>query len=413
MEIRGFLLEHQVEEGVDFGHTKPLQSKTAAEGVQPNNLVTEIATILRQEVDRQGTITFARFMEIALYCPKLGYYEQADRVGRQGDFYTSVSVGAVFGELLSFQFSKWLQESSCYPDDLSIVEAGAHDGQLAIDVLTNLRRSDTSAFKRIRYYLIEPSETRQIWQRKTLADFADQVRWVRGISEIPPRSLNGIIFSNELLDAFPVHRLAWNAQRRLWFEWGVGWVNGDFVWQAMHSERDFRSEIASAGFDLSPDLEAVLPDGFIVELCPSAAAWWRQASEVLAAGHLMAIDYGFGAEELMRPERHSGTLRAYSHHRLTSNVLSSPGEQDLTAHVNFTPIIKAGERAGLKTLAYSSQERFLTPIVMELFRSVEGGGAPLTAKTSQLKALIEPSQFGHSFRVLVQHRGREPLFVKP
>src|SRR5688572_18648672 len=133
---------------------------------------TAIQRLIREEIRANGPISFTRFMEIALYCPNLGYYERPDsRIGKGGDYYTSVSVGPLFGELLAFQFAKWLE---VLPGSVQLVEAGAHDGQLAHDILSAL---PAPLIARLEYWIIEPSQNRQKWQKQTLNEFAGKVRW--------------------------------------------------------------------------------------------------------------------------------------------------------------------------------------------------------------------------------------------
>ena len=201
-------------------------SKCVADPLGPQHEVTGIPTLLRQEVEQRGVISFARFMEIALYCPKIGYYESgAGQVGRRGDFYTSVSVGPVFGELLARQFAEWLEALG--PGPLHLVEAGAHDGQLALDILNGLAAHRPALLGRIAYWLIEPSVDRQNRQRLKLENFSGCVEWFSGWDAVPRDGARGVLFSNELLDAFPVHRVRWEAVERRWVEWGVGWETKD------------------------------------------------------------------------------------------------------------------------------------------------------------------------------------------
>jgi SAM-dependent MidA family methyltransferase len=168
-------------------------------------------------------------MELALYCPQLGFYElKSDSVGRRGDFYTSVSTGSLFGELLAFQFAEWLEELATADCRLAIAEAGAHDGKLAADTLRWLREQRPQTFAQLDYVIHEPSVTRRAWQAETLREFTDHVRWLDSSkSETRNQKLTGIFFSNELFDAFPVHRLGWDAREQKWFEWGVA-CDGDF-----------------------------------------------------------------------------------------------------------------------------------------------------------------------------------------
>lgn len=373
-----------------------------------------LSEIICREIAERGDLSFARFMELALYCPKHGYYEtKKDNPGRRGDFYTSVGVGEVFGQLLAFQFSAWLGELLKARPAVQIVEAGAHDGQLAGDILGWLRLNRPELYGQIEYWLIEPSVRRQAWQKETLREFSPRVRWSANFDElkrdIQTAKCTGVVFSNELLDAMPVHRFGWHAAEGTWFEWGVSVENGRFVW------RRLPVHFSSAIFHppASPELLAVLPDGYTIETCPAAVSWWGEAAGVLERGKLMTIDYGLTADELFTPGRNRGTLRAYFRHQASEDVLANAGEQDLTAHVNFSGLQAAGESAGLKTEGVSTQSQFLTQIFERTLREKssgepagsehsEGGWTP--ARARQFQTLTHPEHLGRAFRVLVQSR---------
>jgi SAM-dependent MidA family methyltransferase len=368
--------------------------------------------IIARETRQNRVISFARFMELALYCPVYGYYEkEKDNVGKRGDFFTSVSVGTVFGELLAFQFSTWLEELSSYDNRLQLVEAGAHNGQLAKDILTWLREKRTTLFKNVEYSIMEPSQRRREQQEELLREFAGKVHWAADWSALrgtggdkartpDPAGIYGIIFSNELLDAMPVHRFGWDAARREWFEWGVSLEAEEFVWARSNGQLSSRHAPTLPG-----ELLNVLPDEFTMEICPAAETWWRDAGMNLAQGKLLTIDYGFGAEELFRPERRNGSLRSYHRHLSASNVLANPGEQDITAHVNFGAIQAAGESRGLKTMLWSTQEEFLTRIAAQAAKHPETFSEWTPTRTRQFQTLTHPEHLGRSFRVLVQSRG--------
>jgi SAM-dependent MidA family methyltransferase len=389
----------------------------------------EVAEKIASEIARAGAIPFARFMELALYCPECGYYEkEEDTIGRRGDYYTSVSVGGLFGELLAFQFAQWLEappppknqaDVSIYRDDdrPRIVEAGAHDGRLAGDILGWLRQHRPSLLERLEYCLVEPSLRRQQRQRANLSSYEPNVRWVPDLSalalapqapapgsthasRIPHQVPRSIIFANELLDAFPVHRLAWDAPRRQWFEWGVCVRDARFAWTRMPDHAAPPSLLRF--FDLPTDLLAVLPDGFVLEVCPEAEAWWRQAARLLGPGKLLTLDYGTG--EALAPEKSSGTLRAYYRHRLIDDVLDRPGDQDLTAHVNFRALINAGEAEGLRTESFISQEQFLTRIAAQLWAANADAAQWPPHYKRQFQTLTHPQLLGGTFRALVQSR---------
>jgi SAM-dependent MidA family methyltransferase len=362
--------------------------------------VRDLTARIAEEIrDAGGTIPFARFMERALYEPDLGYYECGrNAIGRRGDFFTSVSVGSLFSELLAFHLTERLTALPRFraPEyRFQIVEAGAHDGRLARDILTFLLEARPELARRIAYWLVEPSANRRQWQQETLAGWADAVRWFGSLDELPP--VNGLILSNELLDAFPVHRLGWDAGAQRWFEWGVGMGHGAFVWQRL-------SRPTVAVPDLPAELLAVLPDGFATEACPAAGAWWRRAAARLETGWLLTADYGLETPEFFLPQRAQGTLRAYAQHRRSDHLLAEPGSQDLTAQVNFTAIQDAGTAAGLSTEFFGSQRRFLTGI----FAGTQRPGAPFPAWTSarvrQFQTLTHPEHLGRAFSVLVQYR---------
>ena len=338
-----------------------------------------VEQVIRQEILAHGSISFARFMERALYCPKIGYYERSAKpVGRGGDFYTSVSVGPLFGELIAVQFADWGGESPV------IVEAGAHNGQLARDIL--------SASPAVQYWIVEPSDTRRQWQRAKLEIFADRVTWFASLEEMP--DVSGILFCNELLDALPFHVLRWH--KGAWSERKVALAGEQFVWRDEILDRDLGQPT------VSPDLAAVLPEGFQIEVSPAATHWWQLAASKLRAGKLVTFDYGGEAEELLSPRHSRGTLRGYRAHRIETDVFANPGEQDITAHVNFSDIRRAGERAGLKTEFFGSQEKFLAGLVPKL-------SDWNSERVRQYQTLTHPDHLGRAFKVLVQSRGANPL----
>jgi SAM-dependent MidA family methyltransferase len=359
--------------------------------------MTPLALQIQHEIACNGSISFARFMEMALYAPGLGYYERQREIGRHGDFYTSVSVGPLFGELLAFQFAQWL-EQDVVSDRWQIVEAGAHQGALAGDILHWLRRWRPDLLGRLEYWLVEPSPARRAWQEHTLQDWLPVIKWASDVSEAGSEPASRIIFCNEFLDAMPVHRLAWNARK--WEECRVACEDGAFVWQRAAPA----PELAEALPAIGPDLAAVLPDGYVIEHSPSAIAWWKKAAATLAHGKLLTIDYGMTRQEEFRPERTSGTLRTFSRHHAGLNILDNPGQCDLTAHVNFPAIESAGRAAGLVTEGLMEQGKFLTQILIQT-EAAPGGFEDWTpARTRQFQTLTHPDHLGRAFRVLIQSR---------
>jgi len=362
-----------------------------------NPHVTALAESIKAEIRERGVLSFARFMERALYAPGQGYYERGrGAVGRAGDFYTSVSTGPLFGELLAFQFAAWLAELPAAGGKRALVEAGAHDGRLAADILGWLRRARPDLLAGLEYILVEPSDSRREWQGETLKDFAGLVRWVDSPAALQADPVTGIFFSNELLDAFPVRRYGWDAAGKQWFEWGVTVSAGELAWTKLPGAPRVRP---------AAELEAVLPDGYVVEDTPAAEAWWQSAAGALRQGKLLAIDYGLTAPEVYSPARVQGTLRSYSKHRSGTDLLADPGGQDLTAQVHFSAVQAAGEAAGLVTEAFTTQPRFLTRIMAATQGDV-GFGAWDAARARQFQTLTHPEHLGRAFRVLVQKRGK-------
>jgi SAM-dependent MidA family methyltransferase len=356
---------------------------------------------IQDEIRRDGPISFARFMELALYAPGLGYYEKQQAIGRRGDFFTSVSVGPLFGELLGFQFAQWLEEGAP-SGPCQIIETGAHDGTLAGDILGWMQQWRPGLFARLEYCVVEPSPPRRQWQELTLRQWLPKIKWLAGVAETAPTPARRILFCNELLDAMPTHRLAWNAAVKKWEECRVACANGRFVWQSPPLP-----EWTGDAPVMTPELAAVLPPGFVVEHCPAAAAWWKKAAASLSSGggKLLTLDYGLTGGERFMPERTRGTLRTFSRHHAGSDLLDDPGGCDITAHVDFSALEAAGRAAGLTTETMVSQEQFLTRI---LAQTETGGFAAWTgARTRQFQTLTHPSHLGRAFRVLIQSKKAE------
>jgi SAM-dependent MidA family methyltransferase len=364
--------------------------------------MSEIRRILRREIAECGAIPFARFMELALYCPDYGFYEkEADTIGRGGHFFTSVSVGPVFGQLLARDFTaritRWEADAS-----IQIAEQGAHDGRLALDLLDWLRDHRPDIYDRIRYCIIEGSGRRRDWQSQTLSKHQARICWVwdvRGLATgLDSLAMPLILFANELLDAFPVHRMGWSRKDAGWFEWGVGLGAGDvFTWVAL-------PQPSRETLPLLPDPSQAssLPDGYIIEVSPSAARWWGETAAAVAGrkhGFLMTIDYGLTREDRLLPERTSGTLRAYRNHRASTAVLEDPGGQDITAHVDFTLLQREGERAGLATEDMLPQGRHLARVAAASPEITAGWDA---ADIRQFQTLTRPEHLGAVFKVLGQ-----------
>jgi SAM-dependent MidA family methyltransferase len=354
---------------------------------------------IQEEIRLCGPISFARFMELALYAPGLGYYEHRREIGRGGDFFTSVSVGPLFGQLLAFQFVQWM-DTDCPAGGIQFIEAGPHNGMLAADILDWISRHRPDLFERLKYCLLDTSSVRRAWQEETLRSWLPKVRWLPRMETCGGKQVSGIIFSNEFLDALPVHRLAWSANRRQWQEGYVAVEDETFAWVWRPPTAALTEHLPQ----MSEELAEVLPDGFTLDICPAAAAWWSAAAASLRRGKLLTIDYGLTDGEWFHPKRAHGTLRAFTRHHTHADLLSQPGEQDLTAHVNFSALMEAGQAIGLRTESLAPQSKFLTEILIRT-RLVPGTFALWNEKqTRQFQTLVHPEHLGNKFQVLVQAR---------
>ncbi len=385
--------------------------------------MSKIVEKLRSEIGDSGVISFARFMELALYCPVYGYYEkEEDTIGCRGDFYTSASVGPLFGALLGAQFSQWLDRLLQFRQSLGgsngsqpvvIIEVGAHRGEICRDVLNWMREHRPDRYDSLHYWILEPSARRRAWQEHNLVQHLGKVIWFGDFQSCPQIPIYGVIFANELLDALPVHRLGWDARAKSWFEWGVTLECGEFIWARMEGGGKGQSVLEGLGNtpatrflrELPPEVVVALPDGYSLEVSPAACLVWEQAARLLSRGWLMTFDYGYELHQALAPERSSGTLRGYRRHQQVKSILASPGEQDITAHVNFGAIQAVGELAGLRTEVFASQEQFLTRIAARVW----DGSVPFPAwtdrTTREFRTLTHPAQLGRSFSVLVQVKG--------
>jgi len=361
---------------------------------------------IRAEIAAQGgRITFARFMDLALYHPEWGYYHAAQRrPGRPGDFLTAPEAHPFFGITLARQVAEcW--ERLGQPDQFVVREYGPGIGGLAWDIIGGLRQENPACLTALSYELVERNPQRM---SEALAAFRDEglgdlVRAIdpEKIAALPP--MTGVILANEVADAFPVHRLTWqNGALR------EGWV----VW----ADEGFAEEVA----ELSPPALAAEPasmlrahgialqEGDRIEISPGAAAWFAEAAARLERGYVIVIDYGYPAEHLYQAHRLEGTVRAYRAHTVTDDPFAHVGEQDLTAHVDFTALREAGEAAGLTFAGQTNQAAFLTSLDMGNLM-VSLGQDPETTMEEYLAAqaavlrLIDPGGLGR-FGVLLMAR---------
>jgi SAM-dependent MidA family methyltransferase len=335
--------------------------------------------ILREQLLAAGPQPFVRVMEQALYHPEHGYYGPGPRrIGRQGDFFTSVSVGPLFGRLLAMQaVQEWQKLGE--PEDFTIFEQGAHDGQLAEDVLTALEDHP------LRYLIVEPNPRYREAQARRLGG---RVQWAGSLAELQTGPQHGFFLCNELPDAFPVHLVRWNGER-----WRELYVDAAF----QLGEGDFSlPEVAMEVETLPTDLQT----GHTLEINLAMLAWIRELAQAVFRGAIFIADYGLDAEEFFDDSRASGTIRRYWQHQMDGRVLENLGECDLTTHINFTRLMEEATRQGLKQREYDLQGRLLGRMALPWLKSLEGQGMD-AATMRQFQSLTHPAFLGRSFRCLV------------
>jgi SAM-dependent MidA family methyltransferase len=353
-----------------------------------------LASILRRRIVSEGPLSFAGFMAEALYHPEYGYYACGVRqVGRGGDFFTSVSVGPLFGELLARRFLReW--SGSGEPARWRIIECGAHDGTLAADVLAALKHLSPAAFEALEYIIAEPLPPLRHAQAEKLHSFAERVRHFADIDELAADPLPGIAFGNEVLDALPCHLVEWRDGR--WHERRVVLDEADgFIWQTAEiSDPRLLAGLAPLG--------DVFPEGYRSEVRTGYHDFLAPLARALSSGLMLWLDYGFERAEYYHPGRREGTLRTFFRHRAGDDPLVSPGEADISAHVDFTAVAEAAQALGWQQAAMRNQGAWLTETARDWLLEMEG--RPQAAALRQFQTLTHPAQLGGSFHALELRR---------
>jgi SAM-dependent MidA family methyltransferase len=349
-----------------------------------------------EEIQRNGPMPFSRYMELCLYEPGLGFYERGEEIfGKAGDFYTSSDVHAVFGRLLARQFEEmWRALGS--PPRVEIIELGPGRGLFARDVLDWSRQKFPEFFRALHYRLVERSAALRSRLAERLKESIAEGKASIAEDLAAPTAENVILFANEFLDALPVEVIGDHGLLQLALRDGTLTETFTPVTREVQEYLDRYSVIPEAGERVEAGLAAM--------------EWMRRLATAVSRGFVVLVDYGYRREELVAG-RHRGTVVAARQHQLSRNPYEAPGEQDITAHVNFTAVAAAGEAAGLKTLGLVTQSQFLMGIgeANQFADAFEECCPPLPedqAKVSlQLKHLVTPAGMGENFQVLLMGRG--------
>jgi len=351
---------------------------------------------IRVEITAAGdALSFARFMDLALYAPGLGYYRAgARKFGPDGDFVTAPELSPLFSRCLARQCRQILEALG----GGMLLELGAGTGVMAADLLRELRALDALPE---RYAILELSGELRQRQHQTLAErtpeLLDRVVW---LDALPDPGLRGVVLGNEVLDALPVERFRVTeaGPRRLavsWSETGLDWVEGD---------EDPEVTVAVAGIEQA--LGWPLPLGYVSEYVPHLDAWLRAIAGTLAAGALLFVDYGYPRRDYYHPERAAGTLLCHYRHRVHDDPLILPGLQDITASVDFTAVADAALAAGLEVAGYTAQNYFLFGCgLMELLAEADPADTlRYLEQTRQVKLLTLPGEMGERFQAIALTR---------
>jgi SAM-dependent MidA family methyltransferase len=364
--------------------------------------ITESAPLvaeLRRRIARAGAISFREFMEAALYHPLHGYYRTNTAVtSRGGDYVTSPEVHPVFGALVARQLAE-LWELMDRPAPFRVVEAGAGRGLLARDVIGAMERTRPDLSGAIAYTIVEPAPVLERAQRITLAEasLADaSVEWMSAM----PSAIEGVVLTNELLDAFPVHRVA----RR-----GDDLLEVFVTYDGSHFVEELRPPPTPAIHDYFLALGLLPGEGCYAEVNLAARAWIGDVARRLDRGYVLTFDYGYEADALYAPWRKDGTLLCCYRQSMSSDPYQRIGKQDITSSIDFTTLRRAGEEAGLRTLAYTDQSGFLvrmgisegvTAVAHERPQELE----EYFARRNVVMELIDPAGLGR-IKVLLQGKG--------
>lgn len=362
----------------------------------------ELRAVILGRIGEKGRITFAEYMRACLYEPGLGYYTSPGRkIGKAGDFYTSIDVHRVFGRLIAREISR-MWETMASPAHFDIVEAGAGNGRLGRDILDAVAEINPALYGLLTYRLIEMEPSLEDIQRDTLACHGEKAAWNTPTDLAEGRvPFSGCLLSNELIDSFPAHlvEMTPGGLREVYVT-----ACGDEFAETLDapSTPELEGHLNRLGIRLFPGQRA--------EISLAAPIWLAGVARALTRGFVMTIDYGYTAAELYAPHRKNGTLLCYFRHRLEESPYIRVGLQDMTCHVDFTTLITRGEELGLTTVWFGEQYRFLMGAgMLEEMMTLDAGAVSEEERLKNrlaLKKLILPEGgMGDTFKVLVQAKG--------
>jgi SAM-dependent MidA family methyltransferase len=346
------------------------------------------------------SISFSEFMDFALYDPVTGYYSRSPKIGRKGDFFTSVSVGSSFGQMLAYQVLEvWMALD--YPVPFHLIEQGAHEGALIGNVLEELKLLSLDCFTAVHTVLVEPLATLKALQSEKMKALEVPFQHFKNWEEVPAESLTGFFYSNELLDSFPVDLVTF--QKGEWFEKRVAKesLSEGYQWVL---EKIGREDRLFQELGKIPKIE-----GYTTEIHRNMERWMESVLRGIKKGVILIVDYGYPESLYYLPERTFGTLQTYREHEKSDNPLIHVGEQDITAHVNFTLPYQSAIQGGGSFIGYTDQGRYLTMMgekwLCDISMTHPARSSVFQKKVREFKTLTHPEMMGSRFQVLGLGKG--------
>jgi len=348
-----------------------------------------LSDIIIEKIRNRGPISFHDYMEMCLYYPEGGYYtSEQDKIGMNGDFYTSSNISELVGAMIGRQLEEmWAITGK---KEFAIVEYGAGTGMLCNDILEYLKQNE-AFYSRLTYYIIERSPVMQAKERLLLKE---KVRWLNSLHDLGP--VTGCIISNELVDNFSVHKVVMEDElKEVYVD-----HTGDFVELLKPAKRELINYL--------DELKVKLPKGFQTEINLEATNWISDVATNLEKGFVITIDYGYLASELYRESRNKGTLLCYHKHTINDQPYSNIGHQDITSHVNFSALSHWGLKNGLMTSGYINQAGFFISLGWEDYLNqvlMKKRDSYLGFKEYAFLKYMFLIEIGQKFNILIQHKG--------
>lgn len=356
-----------------------------------------------EKIKKEGPITFEKFMEMALYDTEYGYYtSKRTKIGREGDFYTSSHLHPVFGAMIGRQMEE-MWEIMNKPERFMVVEMGAGEGYICKDMFDYFNgeigkgqgeRGERDILRHLQYAIVELNPAMQERQRNLLSSFAEKINWVSSLSGL--RNVRGCIFSNELLDAFPVHLVQMEDELKE-------------IYLSYDGEGLKEKPLSPYSGELSEyfkEYEINLEKGYKTEVNLRIKDWLNDIQSCLHEGFVITIDYGYPSWDYYSEERNRGTLLCYHKHHLFEDPYQNIGEQDITAHVNFSSVRKWGEALGFRTIGFCPQGTFFISLgIDEEIKRLAESSEDYLSELARIKKLILPGTIGETHKVMIQYKG--------